>query len=211
MARGRASGYEAQRAHLLAAAAALFARDGYAGTSMNDVARACGVSKPALYHYFRDKPDLVATIASAHVARLEALVTEVQARRLAPEAHLRELILRFVAEYAGAQDAHRVLTEDVRFLGADDARRVRAAQRRVVDAFAAAVTALRPDAGAADLSRPLAMLLFGMINWLFTWFRPEGGALTHADMAPLVAELFCGGLDKVRLAPPTRQRRAASS
>ena len=91
---------------------------------------------------------------------------------LPPQAQLRELILRFVAEYAGAQDAHRVLTEDLRFLAEQDARRVRAAQRRVVVAFAAAVAAVRPEAAAVDMDRPLAMLLFGMINWMFTWLKP---------------------------------------
>ena len=214
MARGRAPGYDSQRGHLLAVAAGLFARRGFAGTSMSEVGRACGVSKPALYHYFRDKQQLVAEIAEAHVARLEALVGEVQALGLAPEPHLRALILRFVAEYAGAQDAHRVLTEDVRFLEPDAERRVRAAQRRVVDAFASAVAALRPDAAAADLARPLAMLLFGMINWMFTWLKPKDGALTHADMAPVVADLFFGGLPGVRLAslrcpahPPGAGRR----
>ena len=194
MARGRAPSYDEQRAHILGVAAALFAQQGFAGTSMNEVGRASGISKAALYHYFRDKRQIVAEIAQAHVARLEALVADVQARRLAPEAQLRELILRFVAEYAGAQNAHRVLTEDVRFLDPEDERRVRAAQRRVVEAFAAAVAAVRPEAREAALARPLAMLLFGMINWMFTWLKPEGGPITHAEMAPLVADLFFGGL-----------------
>lgn len=37
------------------------------------------------------------------------------------------------------------------------------------------------------------MLLFGMMNWLFTWLQPNG-KLKHADMAPVVADLFLGGL-----------------
>jgi AcrR family transcriptional regulator len=209
MARGRASSYERQREYLLDSAAALFARQGFSGTSMNEVAAACDVSKAALYHYFRDKQELVAMIASAHVARLETLVAEVHAQRLAPEAHLRELILRFVAEYAGAQNAHRVLTEDVRFLGPEEQQRVRAAQRRVVVAFAAAVAAVRPEAAAAGMDKPLAMLLFGMINWMFTWLKPEGGNLTHADMAPVVADLFFGGLAGVGVAAAARHAEAA--
>ena len=40
------------------------------------------------------------------------------------------------------------------------------------------------------------MLLFGMMNWMFTWLRPDG-SLTHADMAPVVADLFFGGLAAV--------------
>jgi hypothetical protein len=41
------------------------------------------------------------------------------------------------------------------------------------------------------------MLLFGMMNWMFTWLKPRG-ELSHADMAPVVADLFFGGLGAVR-------------
>jgi hypothetical protein len=37
------------------------------------------------------------------------------------------------------------------------------------------------------------MLLFGMINWLFTWFRP-GQPLDYSTLAPLVADLFLNGV-----------------
>ena len=144
MARGRAHRYDSQRELILAQAAQLFARQGYSGTSMNQVAAACGISKPALYHYVRDKQQLAATIAQEHVARLEAVVREVEGLPLDPEQRVRELIVRFVSEYAGAQHAHRVLTEDVRFLDADDRERVLDAERRVLDAFAEALAAARP-------------------------------------------------------------------
>ena len=72
MARGRAPGYDAQRETILAQAAELFARQGFVGTSMNEVATACGMSKPALYHYVRDKSQLLFEIATTHVARLHA-------------------------------------------------------------------------------------------------------------------------------------------
>jgi hypothetical protein len=45
------------------------------------------------------------------------------------------------------------------------------------------------------------MLLFGMVNWMFTWMKPEG-ALGYAAMAPVVADLFLGGLPAVRMAQP---------
>jgi len=131
------------------------------------------------------------------------LVGEVASQRLAPEAALRQLIVRFVEAYANAQDAHRVLTEDVRFLDTEDRARVLAAERRVVAAFAAAVAAVRPGAAAAAMDKPLAMMLFGMINWMFTWLRP-GGQMTHAEMAPVVCDLFFGGLGAVRLSSAPR-------
>ena len=201
MARGRAAGYDDQRELILAHAAALFARHGYHATSMNQVAEACALSKATLYHYYRDKDAMLVQIAEGHVSRLVALVDAVDALALAPEARLREMIRRIVVEYADAQHAHRVLTEDVKFLPPADRSRILARERHVVGRFAAAVAALRPELRDAALDKPLTMLLFGMINWMFTWVKPERG-LDYEALAPMVTELFLGGLPAVPLPQP---------
>lgn len=198
MARGRSAGYDGQRELILRRAAALFAAQGYSATTMNQVAAAVGLSKATLYHYHRDKDALLASIAEAHVNKLKALVAGVLALRLQPEARLRELIHRIVVEYADAQHAHRVLTEDVKFLQPEDRERILNTEREVVNGFAQALVALRPELRDAALAKPLTMLLFGMINWMFTWVKP-GGALDHAALAPIVADLLLGGLPAVRL------------
>lgn len=203
MARGRSPGYDDQREMIVAQAARLFAQRGYPATSMNQVAEACGLSKATLYHYYRDKYSLLVSIAESHVSRLEELVVDVERQRLPADQRLRELIRRIVSEYAGAQDAHRVLTEDVKFLDDEDRERVLEKERNVVAGFARAVVALRPDLKRASMAKPLTMLLFGMINWMFTWMRPDG-ALDHEAMAPLVADLFMGGLPAVQLPKPAR-------
>lgn len=199
MSRTRAANYDEQRDMILQRAAHLFARRGYPATSMNEVAQACGLSKATLYHYYRDKYNLLVSIADGHVSHLQALVAEVTAEGLAPEQRLRELILRIVNDYADAQDAHRVLTDDVRFLEPADQQRVLDKEREVVAGIARAVADAHPAADSARLSKPLTMLLFGMINWMFTWMKP-GGELNHQAMAPIVADLFSGGIAAVR--PP---------
>lgn len=198
MARGRSAGYEDQRELILERAAHLFAQRGYTAASMNEVAEACGLSKPALYHYFRDKYDLLVHIAEGHVSRLQLLVAEVESLGLPPEQRLRTLIQRFVLEYARAKDAHRVLTEDVKFLTDEDRARILGSERAVVAHFSGAIGEHWPQVAGARLAAPTAMLLFGMINWMFTWFRPKG-SLTYEDLAPMVADLFFGGVPAMRL------------
>jgi TetR/AcrR family transcriptional regulator len=182
MARKRAPGFEAQREDILAAAARLFADQGFSATSMNQVAEACGVAKPTLYHYFQDKQALLAQICDSHVHALLTLVEEVKAQQLAPDAQLRALIERFTRAYA---ERERLL--DV--------------ERRVVGEFAAALCRVRPELRDANLHKPLTMLLFGMINWTFTWLRPDG-ELSHDALAALVSDLFFGGLGAVQLRQP---------
>ncbi len=203
MPRTRAATYDDQSGLILARAAELFAQKGFSAATMNDVAAASAVSKATLYHYYRDKRSLLAQIALAHVQRLEALVREVKSHRRAPTEELQALIEHFMAAYADAQHEHRVLTEDVKFLGDDERHEVEAAQRRVVAAFANTIARVRTDLKAR--ATPLAMLLFGMINWTFTWLKP-GGPMTHAELAPMVVQLFLGGLPAVHAMPAPRRR-----
>jgi AcrR family transcriptional regulator len=207
MGRGRHAGYDEQREAILARAAHLFASQGYAGTSMLQVADACGLSKATLYHYWRDKDALLFSIAEAHVARLQRLVDDALEDTQAPAARMRALVRRLLDEYAGAQDAHRVLTGEVRFLPSGERGRIEAREREVVAAFAKVVAALRPDLDEAAMAKPLTMLLFGMVNWMFTWLKPDG-ALDHAALAPVVADLFLGGLGAVKA--PDSQRISPS-
>jgi hypothetical protein len=136
------------------------------------------------------------SIAEEHVTRLQAIVGEALAREQEPTARMRLLIERLVQEYAHAQNAHRVLTEDVKFLEPADRERILDKEREVVNGFAQVVGALRPALREQALDKPLTMLLFGMVNWLFTWMKADG-ALGYDDIAPIVTDLFLGGLDRV--------------
>ncbi|HEY2978316.1 MAG TPA: TetR/AcrR family transcriptional regulator, partial [Burkholderiaceae bacterium] len=132
-----------------------------------------------------------------HVSRLVELVRETIAEESDPEVRLKLMIRRFVEAYAEARHEHRVLTQDVKFLAGAGKARVLAREREVVAAFADTIALLRPEAGAENLHKPLTMLLFGMINWMFTWLKPDG-ELTYEAMAPVVTELFFGGIAAVR-------------
>lgn len=206
----RSDNFEGQREVILGSAADLFARRGYHGTSMNDVAEASGLSKATLYHYYDDKSELLSSIADRHVSALVELCKSVESDdNIASSARLEALIVRFLNEYAEAQNSHRVLTEDVRFLPRRDRDRILDKEREVVQAFADAVAFVRPDVKRAGLDKAIAMLLFGMLNWMFTWMRPNG-TLTHATAAPLVCDLFLNGLSGLRELPTKPGRRAPS-
>ncbi|MEV7286253.1 TetR/AcrR family transcriptional regulator [Streptomyces sp. NPDC093252] len=61
-----------KRDEIAAAAVAVFARHGFAHTSMDLVAQAAGVSRPALYQYFRNKQDVFAAVAESVTGRIVA-------------------------------------------------------------------------------------------------------------------------------------------
>jgi AcrR family transcriptional regulator len=209
MARPRAADFEQHRDAILAMAARLFADRGYAAGSIADLASACGVSKALLYHYYRDKEDLLFDIADRYIDSLQLIVDEVAAERLPPAPHLRRLIERFMQAYEHAAAYHRVLVQDVKYLSSAHRRRVVGKQNRVVDAFAAAIAAVAPQLAQSQLLKPVTMTLFGMINWTFTWLK-DAGPLTYAQMAPVVTDLFLNGVTALAAAP-ARTRGAGAS
>jgi AcrR family transcriptional regulator len=191
--RKRAPDFDLQRAGILRAAAELFAQRSFAGASMAQLAQACGVSKALLYHYYRDKEHLLFDIADRYVDGLLAIVDEVRARELAPQQQLGALVRRFMQAYQHAQAQHMVLVQDVKFLSPGQRARIVAKQRAVVEAFAQAIAAIKPRLRRKSLRIPLAMMLFGMINWTFTWLRTDG-PLTYDDMADAAVEVFLHGV-----------------
>lgn len=94
---------EAQR-RSIDAAMTLFARHGVAGTSLQAVADAVGVTKAAIYHQFRTKDALVLAVAEVGLAPLE---TALQAAEKEPSRdHAREVLLEQVVELAVARRQH---------------------------------------------------------------------------------------------------------
>ncbi|NMG67536.1 TetR family transcriptional regulator [Azoarcus indigens] len=207
MARGKSATFEQQRGAILAEAARLFAEKGFHNASMAELAKACGVSKPLLYHYYRDKEHILFDIADSYMDQLQAIVVDVEGEGRAAEPHLAELVMRFMKEYEHSQSQHVVLVQDVKFLQAEQSRQVVEKQRRVVAAFADAIERVEPGLKRRRLDKPVAMILFGMINWTFTWLHADG-RFTYADMAPVVTAILLNGV-KGLLA--TETLRAASA
>jgi AcrR family transcriptional regulator len=75
---------EATRGKLLDAGRRLFAADGYAATNLDEVVRAAGVTKGALYHHFDGKRDLFRAVFEREQERLAALVVEAAGRKRDP-------------------------------------------------------------------------------------------------------------------------------
>lgn len=193
MPRGRAAKFDLHRDNIRHHAAELFATRGYTGASMQELARSLGVSKALLYHYYTEKYQLLVEIAEGHIDRLQQLVASIAASVTIPAKQLVPLTRGLVEEYSQARAHHQVLVQDIKYLTPADRRRIRAKERKVVAAFANAIAARYPDLAVAQLEKPLTMLLFGMINWLFTWFQPDG-RISYREMAGLVTQFALGGL-----------------
>lgn len=206
MARTRSQDYDAKRLAILRASARLFARHGYAGTSVMMIAQACGVSKALLYHYYPDKGSVLFDILSSHLMALVAAVEAAAAG--APEARLGRLAEALLEAYRDADAEHQVQIAGLRLLPPDRQAALKALERRLVALFSDALVEAVPALAGSSQLTPVTMSLFGMLNWHYLWFR-EGGSLTRADYARLAVRLVEAGAAAVADAPVSRPARRA--
>lgn len=194
MARPQSPDYDKRRQVIVEAAGHLYARRGFQGASIADLAKACGTSKALIYHYFNSKEDILYEVMAAHLDDLvEAADDAMQVG--SPRERLRALTLAFMRLYVGAQDSHKVLLNELENLPAARRAEVVAKQRRTIAIVESLVRDIRPETNPITL--PLTMLFFGMINWTHTWFRP-GGRMKAEEIADLGVDLFLNGLDRVQ-------------
>jgi AcrR family transcriptional regulator len=162
----------ARRSELTREAAKLFAKKGYHGTSIGDIAEALGVQKGSLYAHIASKEDLLYETmregAAAFHAALDAIPEELPATekiRLALRGHL-----RVVAEQL---DVATVFVQEWRYLKGPRRDEIVAERRRyeerIRDLFREGreLSELR-----ADLDEAIAaLLLLSAANWAYTWLR----------------------------------------
>jgi TetR/AcrR family transcriptional regulator len=192
MARTRATNYDAKRRAILDRSAELFAEHGYDRASMSRIAEACGVSKANLYHYYRDKEELLFDVIRFHLEELLEVVEAADNPDLSPAARLKELVAALLEAYRDADAQHNVQINGLRLLPSDRQTELKAMERELVRIFSDAVAGVAPQLKGTKLLKPVTMSLFGMINWHYLWFKSTGD-VTRADYAELVAQLIVDG------------------
>jgi AcrR family transcriptional regulator len=200
MARTKAPDHETQREQILELAAAKFAQTSYPSTSMSDLAAASGTSKARLYHYYESKEAILFDLLDRYTKRLMLIIAEVegtsQRRGLGEREAFAALVRAFLTEYETSHSRHVALLNDVKYL--EDAQReiVLDRQRDIVAAFTRQLARAYPKRVSRENQTALTMMVFGMINWTFTWLKP-GGKLAYGDFAEQVVDMIENGLGKM--------------
>lgn len=180
---------------LLEVVTGVFIARGYDATSMEDLARATGLAKSAVYHHVSGKEELLRLAVAKAVDSLFAVLDE-GASRSGPAVHRLEHVVRRSAEVLVAQLPFVTLLLRVR--GNTDAERWALERRREFDARLSALVQQAIDEGdlRGDLDpRLVTRLLFGMVNSVVEWFRP-GGTTTSTDLADALVAMAFQGMER---------------
>lgn len=210
MARTRASDYDDKRRAILNRSAELFSEHGYDRASMNKIAEACHVSKANLYHYYKDKEALLFDVIRFHLEELLEVVEAADRPDLPPRQRLRELAGALLEAYRDADSQHNVQINSMRFLPADRQAELRGMERELVTTFSDAVVGVAPQLKGTKMLKPVTMSLFGMINWHYLWFKPNG-PVTRADYADLVTRLIVDGTRNIPGQTSAPRKRATAT
>ena len=198
MARTRAADFDEKRRSILDSAAAVFAKLGMERASMAQIAQENNVSKALLYHYYPSKDLLIFDIGRTHLVELEAAIIEADRPDLAPQARLRHLIGGVLENYRTASNFHQVLLNGTGSLTEAQRLELREMERRIVKAFSDVLVDINPALAESRAGvTPITMSLFGILNWVYTWFRPSG-ALSREGYADMVTALFLDGVGAMK-------------
>jgi len=188
VARTQAAEFDDRRTAIVDMAAQQYAQNGFHGTSIAELAVACGISKSLLYHYFSSKEDILYEVMHRHIHALHEVTADISHDD--PREHLGILTRAFVGLYRNASSEHKVLVNDLDKLPEDRRVVIVSAERQLVARVEVVLARLNPELAADRIRcRAVAMLYFGMINWTHTWYRADGplGLDTIADLAIAIA------------------------
>ena len=191
MPRARATDYDAKAQAILDRAAALFAKDGYPGAKMQDVAKACGATKSMLYHYFPTKDDLLFAMLQEHLEKVITGIEDISTLNGSAEDRFAALVVVYVQKSAQSRRRHTIAQNDVKYLPKPMQAPLFALEKRVCDLMADQLRLLQPGLPASSY-KPYAMLLIGMLNSTDVWFK-TAGEIKMPELCERISRLFLRG------------------
>lgn len=188
------SKYESRRDEIVDVAAALFARQGYAGTGVVDIGNAAGLGKGGLYYYIGSKEALLVEIHERVMAPLLDNARRVVALDIAAPARLRLLSEVLLTAIMSRLDHVWVFLHEHRSLVGDDLQQFRARRREFEDHISAVMReAVEEGSLVIDDVRLATLAFLGMHNYTYQWVHTDG-PLGPQELSAAYCRILFGGM-----------------
>jgi AcrR family transcriptional regulator len=187
--------YDDRLDHLLRNAASVFATKGYHSTTMRDLSRETGMSLSGMYYYVEGKDELLFTIQDRCFSAVISGARSAVELALTPEERLQLFIRHHVTFFAHHMAEMKVLSHEAESLSKVRRTRVDTLKREYVEMLLEIVRNVRTGANNIN-PHVAAYALFGMMNWIYTWYDPEGPETPDA-LANQLAQLFVYGITPI--------------
>ena len=178
---------------ILRTAARIFAEKSYHSTSMRDISRATNVSLAGLYHYCRSKEELLFLIQDNCFGRVLERLEQQLEKVDDPVVKLRIFIENHLSFFAANMAEMKVLSHEADSLGGELHAHVSTRKdnytrlaRKILQEVQELTNNQRIDLTVATYA------LFGMMNWIYNWYDPDGKLRVH-ELSQHLTQLFLGG------------------
>lgn len=179
---------------LLDAAAALFARNGFAATSVREIATQANLTKAGLYYHIREKEDLLAKICAFSIDTILDGAKQAVAEADDPRARIAALIRNHAGFFFRHPDNLVVLNRDRRALPPDERARISALQRAYLDLIRETIRDGQETAAFRQADPTVAAFtLLAALNTLDGWYDANGPVAPEALVAE-IETILCDGL-----------------
>src|SRR5271163_1238488 len=172
-ARAAATRFDRRLGHILDHATEVFCEKGYEGASMRDLSRATGMSLAGLYHYFESKERLLFLIQKHTFTTILERLKERLDNVVEPEHRIRIFILNHLEYFVSNQRGLKVLSHEDEALKNGFSTEIAGIKREYYRICLGLMEDLRRKRSLDFNTRTAVMSLFGMINWIYTWYNPR--------------------------------------
>ena len=186
-----------KREAVLKTAAQLFLEKSYGRTSLNDVAERLNITKPALYHYFRNKEEILVECYRLGTTLIGETLNEIASHCGTGL----EKVEAFIHSYANVMTlsfGRCVMRLDEGDLSSEALAEVRAYKRKIDRRLRLFIQEGIEDGSIAACDPKIAAFaIAGALNWICQWYEPEG-ALSAEEIASQFARTLTQGLARTR-------------
>ncbi|MGA9897238.1 MAG: TetR/AcrR family transcriptional regulator [Terriglobales bacterium] len=189
---------------ILLHATEVFYEKGYAGASMRDLSRASGMSLSGLYYYFESKEKLLYLIQKETFTTIVERLRERLEAVSDPEQRIRIFILNHLEYFLVNRRAMKVLSHEDDVLKNGFGAEVAGIKREYYRLCVGLLDDYRRERKLEGSSRLAVLTLFGMMNWIYTWYNPRVDADAE-EIAGKMGDIFLRGVGAV--APRRKNRK----
>jgi AcrR family transcriptional regulator len=200
---------------VLAAAIDVFDEKGYKAATVQDIADEAGIVKGTLYYYIRAKEDLLFEVMDHVQKQLFPKLEELAAAEGTYAEKLHAFVRGYVLHTIENRKAVGIFLREFNALSPRRRKKVTEV-RDVYDQFVHDLLIAGRDAGEFDPALDLRVAtysIFGMVNWLYQWYRP-GGPLTPEEIASNMATCAVNAVgahvSRSHSQPRSRSRKSVS-
>lgn len=158
---------------ILNGAAKVFSEKGYHHASMRDIARETGMSLAGMYHYFSGKEEILFSILRFCFRGVLDLVEEKIAPLSDPMDKLQAIVYHHLQFFTQNVTEMRVLSHEAESLSGEYGEHIHEMMREYYNLLADVLEELHGGGWTDGERRRATLSVFGMINWIYTWYRPD--------------------------------------